>query len=308
MSLISKIEPIPDTQDIYLDAPKGQLQPLGSTPAGMDAELDAVVAASDAAPGPAEGVSDEELRAKDRKPSTRDVEAALMLHEINCAKSRPYMWQNQERWAKKYEQERIGKIMHSREFIKRMAAAGVELRANEYGRMGRIGINAMACPSCKSGRLAECAQTCTGRGFDFVENGNGKPLADPVGNLLCMHCGGKQIKHHPATRRCRSKDGKRWLKKKFAVVLVVAVKGKRKFDWMTLAALHNGATPEYSVMRFDAYGVPTNEKYHGWRTALLDLMFAGVVSKRQAEKAFGKVERVSEATKFYLEQLKSVRW
>ncbi len=49
-----------------------------------------------------------------------------------------------------------------------------------------------------------------------------------------------------------------------------------------------GFAPELSVMRFDEHGVPTAEKYRGWRTCLLQLILKGIISQKKAEEVFGK--------------------
>jgi hypothetical protein len=49
-----------------------------------------------------------------------------------------------------------------------------------------------------------------------------------------------------------------------------------------------GFMPELSVMRFDEHGVPTTEKYRGWRTCLLQLILKGAISQKKAEEVFGK--------------------
>lgn len=49
-----------------------------------------------------------------------------------------------------------------------------------------------------------------------------------------------------------------------------------------------GFAPELSVMRFDDHGVPTAEKYRGWRTSLLQLILKGTISQQKAEEVFGK--------------------
>lgn len=49
-----------------------------------------------------------------------------------------------------------------------------------------------------------------------------------------------------------------------------------------------GFAPELSIMRFDEHGVPTTEKYRGWRTPLLQLILKGVISQKKAEEVFGK--------------------
>lgn len=49
-----------------------------------------------------------------------------------------------------------------------------------------------------------------------------------------------------------------------------------------------GFATELSVMRFDEHGIPTTEKYRGWRTCLLQLILKGVISEQKAEEVFGK--------------------
>jgi hypothetical protein len=59
--------------------------------------------------------------------------------------------------------------------------------------------------------------------------------------------------------------------------------------------------PEYSIMRFNEYNVPINQKYIGWRTALLKCIFAGAVTEEQAMEAFGPA--YGPRAGFYREQL-----
>ncbi len=49
-----------------------------------------------------------------------------------------------------------------------------------------------------------------------------------------------------------------------------------------------GFMPELSVMKFDDHGIPTTEKYRGWRTGLLQLILKGFISQEKAEEVFGK--------------------
>jgi hypothetical protein len=46
--------------------------------------------------------------------------------------------------------------------------------------------------------------------------------------------------------------------------------------------------PEHSVMRFDAHGVATNEKYRGWRTVLLQLILQNMLSEAESNRVFGE--------------------
>lgn len=69
----------------------------------------------------------------------------------------------------------------------------------------------------------------------------------------------------------------------------------------TITTLQYPYGPEWSVMRFNDYNVPTREKYKGWRTALLTMIVAGVLSEAEAHKCFGEPRGM--ASLFYREQL-----
>lgn len=43
---------------------------------------------------------------------------------------------------------------------------------------------------------------------------------------------------------------------------------------------------EWMIMRFDEFGVPTTAKFLGWRTALLSMIQLGVITEKEAHKAF----------------------
>lgn len=62
---------------------------------------------------------------------------------------------------------------------------------------------------------------------------------------------------------------------------------------------------EWMVMRFDEYGVPTEPKYLGWRTALLSMIRLGVLTEKEAHKAFPLGSGPAKA--WYEEQLFEMR-
>lgn len=64
--------------------------------------------------------------------------------------------------------------------------------------------------------------------------------------------------------------------------------------------------PEWSLMRFDQYDVPTNERYRGWRTALLALITHDVLTEEEVNLAFGPVVE-NEASELYRETLQVYR-
>lgn len=80
--------------------------------------------------------------------------------------------------------------------------------------------------------------------------------------------------------------------------------GKRNAQYISYLQYPQG--PEWSVMRFDEYDVPTCEKYRGWRTALLRLIQEELVTEDEVDRAFGPVTH-NEASELYLEQLTDFR-
>lgn len=80
--------------------------------------------------------------------------------------------------------------------------------------------------------------------------------------------------------------------------------GQRTAQYSTYLQWPQG--PEWSVMRFDEFDVPTSEKYRGWRTALLRLMQDEVLTEDEVNKAFG-APVVNSASELYYEQLAELR-
>jgi hypothetical protein len=60
--------------------------------------------------------------------------------------------------------------------------------------------------------------------------------------------------------------------------------------------------PEWSLMRFDAYDVPQQERFRGWRTAMLALILANVITEEEVNRAFGPVP-LGSVSLLYREQL-----
>jgi hypothetical protein len=57
----------------------------------------------------------------------------------------------------------------------------------------------------------------------------------------------------------------------------------RKVTWVQIPAMI-----EFSVMYFDSHGVPTNEKFRGWRTVNLKLIQEGFLTERESNRVFGE--------------------
>jgi len=105
-------------------------------------------------------------------------------------------------------------------------------------------------------------------------------------------------------RESESRHARLWLNS-WSLIGRIGVNAWVRGEVRTITTLQYPYGPEWSVMRFNDYNVPTNEKYRGWRTALLALIIADAITEDEAERAFGKVS--GEASIFYRQQLQNNR-
>lgn len=94
-------------------------------------------------------------------------------------------------------------------------------------------------------------------------------------------------------------------KKEKSLILMPGVPEPRGDGMVQVATLQWPCTTEWMIMRFDEYGVPTTAKYLGWRTALLSLLRLGIISEKQAHKAFPL--GTGAAGNWYRQQLFDIR-
>jgi len=80
--------------------------------------------------------------------------------------------------------------------------------------------------------------------------------------------------------------------------------GVRTVKYVTYLQYPRG--PEWSLMRFDEFDVPTSERFRGWRTALLRLIQEGVLTEEEVDRAFGPVS-MGDVSLLYREQLEDYR-
>lgn len=80
---------------------------------------------------------------------------------------------------------------------------------------------------------------------------------------------------------------------------------KETKGFVLVGTLQYPCTSEWMVMRFDDYGVPTTAKYLGWRTALLTMIQLGVITEKEAHKAFPLAS--GPASSWYRQQLMMLR-
>ena len=197
------------------------------------------------------------------------VEESLELYENNCRKAKAQHLPDQKRWqGKEAEEQRLVSIMHPNQVMRKLAAAGVDARIAQHPN-ARIWLNEW-----------------TTQGLVGVNAWvNPQPL-DEEGYLLALSAATSQAQKELLTEN------------------FMACREGRKIQ-RTLTSLQEPYGPEWSVMRINDRGVATKEKYRGWRTAMLVLITAEVLSEEEVDRAFGPP--IGEAGAWYRSQLQILR-
>lgn len=77
-------------------------------------------------------------------------------------------------------------------------------------------------------------------------------------------------------------------------------------ELLRVASLQGPLGTEWMCMHFDEFGVPTEAKYLGWRTALLTMVRTRAITEAEAHMAF-PVDSLSKPGEWYLQQLYGLR-
>jgi hypothetical protein len=73
-----------------------------------------------------------------------------------------------------------------------------------------------------------------------------------------------------------------------------------------VTTLHYGYAPEWSLIHFDEFDVPITESWRGWRTALMQMILADVLTEDEVNRAFGPVP-LHSVSLHYRQQLQTHR-
>lgn len=202
---------------------------------------------------------------KDESRSSQEyVEKTAMLFELSQAQASRHKWEGQERWqGKENEEMRYGRLLTPLQFYA-MLIQVVQPRAV-------IGLG------------------------ETTLNGNRLRLVGP-GNRIMM--GRDAVKTHPAAESARVPL---FVAGRERIHVIMPGQSENDTEPMMVATLQWPLGTEWMVMNFDKFGVPTTQKYLGWRTALLSMIRAGVITEKEAHKAFPL--REGGASDWYRQQL-----
>ena len=197
------------------------------------------------------------------------VEESLELFESNCDASKPQRMAAQDRWqGKEAEEARLVNILHPSAVMRRLRAAGVDARDQESPH-ARLWLN-----------------DWTSQGLVGVNAWVEPQPMDEEGYLLSLSGATSQAQKDLLTDN-----------------FLACLKGNKVRR--TLTSLQDPYGPEWSVMRFSEHGVATKERFRGWRTAMLVLIVAEILTEEEVDRAFGPP--VGEPGAWYREQLQIYR-
>lgn len=206
----------------------------------------------------------------DERPATQQtLEAEQELFEENYRSAHARRWKGQERWqGRRNEEMRLVNILHPHEVMRRLQAAGVEASIDAAVKLAWV-------PDDATGLLVlrpKVRSTARLWLHDDViyEKGTADTNAGRIGVSAWI----------------TEPDGARMPR--------------------CITFLQWDCGPEWSLMHFDQFDVPMKERYRGWRTALLKLILAGVLTEDEVNRAFGPVVQ-NEASELYRETLQSYR-
>jgi hypothetical protein len=195
------------------------------------------------------------------------LEKTAMLFEMNAAAKAGEHWEDEGRWqGKDNEEMRQGQVLKPLEFYTRLVrsmGSSMDFTVREY----KVSMR-QADGSMKHSRVPTvgCGKILLGRHATRI----GEQGAYRV-PLLAM------------------------------IPRQLALLDQNPDEPVYLCSLQYPLATEWMVMRFDEFGVPTSAKHLGWRTALLTMIRLGVVTVKQAEKAFPL--GTGPASSWYREQL-----
>ncbi len=196
------------------------------------------------------------------------VDENLELFERNREKAKDQRLPGQDRWeGKDNEEARLVNVLYASAVMRKLREAGVDARDEEHPK-ARIWLN-----------------DWTRGGLVGVNAWVAPKEMDQEGYLYELST--------VSTQRQKDLLTYNWL----------ASRAGRKVQ-RTLTSLQDPG-PEWSVMRINERGVATKEKFRGWRTAMLVLIVAEVLTEAEVDRAFGKP--TGEAGSWYRAQLKNYR-
>lgn len=208
------------------------------------------------------------LLRRPEKPDGAWTDQNLEMFADNYEAAERQRWENQEEWqGKENEEARLTNILYPDQVMRKLRKAGVDARTDDNPR-GHIWLNDWSAHGLVGVNAWVKPQEMSEEGFlEELRTATGQKQKDLI-----------------------------------TANYYAALEGRKIMQ--TLTSLQSPG-PEYSIMRFNERNIPTNERYRGWRTALLVLIIADVITEEQVNAAFGPAIGIAGVT--YRRRLKAFR-
>lgn len=237
---------------------------------------------------------------EDAKSPDEEIEMRWRMHEMMAEQEARHKWEGQERWeGRDNEEMRQGQVLSPWEFHEKLCKVigreRVILKDDRIIKMspnGRSGLLALVVRNPmwhgESVLKQEYAQVKAGELKSAAEQElvKGRRLRKAKYNAEAdksFHMAGDMIQ--TATMMLLERDAY----------------DEQTPEFLRVGTLQAPLGTEWMMMNFDEFGVPTAAKYVGWRTALLTMIRAGVLTEEEAHKAFPLGS--GPAADWYLQQL-----
>jgi len=238
---------------------------------------------------------------EDAKTPEQEVEMRWRLHEMLSMEQERNKWKGQERWeGRENEEMRRGEVLSPWQFHERLCKA--------LGRTDRVLLKddriIKISSTGKSGLLALVIRNPLWSGQSAMQH----EYANVKANDLKLSAEDELLK----ARKLRNAKHNAEADKSFhlagdmiqaatEMVLERDAYEEQVPEFLRVGKLQAPLGTEWMMMNFDEFGVPTSAKYVGWRTALLTMVRARVITEAEAHQAFPVGS--GPAADWYLQQL-----
>ena len=246
----------------------------------------------------------EQLRSEqdDGKTPEEQLELEWKLWEMTALQVADQKWEGQQRWAgAENEEMRLGKLMTPKDFVLKLFETIGRERVIVPGQV------AFENPGDKSGVLGLFVKNPLWEGAEFKREYKRNKSAE------LMERARKLIVKCEALFNVGMLEQAKKLRDEIIQMTTAATSMDMEIsreEWHEPELLRVGSLQwplmtEWMVMRFNEFGVPTEAKYKGWRTALLTMIRSRAITEEEAHKAFPVGS--GPAAAWYLEQLYRIR-
>jgi hypothetical protein len=246
-----------------------------------------------------------ERELEDAKTPEEEIEMRWKLHELLAAEQERNKWKGQERWeGRENEEMRRGEVLSPWQFYDRLCKAlgrkdRVLLKDDRIIKMSSTGKSGLLGLVIRNPRWS--GETALQHDYSQVKAGE---LKDAAEGELVKAKRLRKAKYNAEADKSFHLAGD-MIQTASEMLLEREAYEKQVPEFIRVGTLQAPLGTEWMIMGFDEFGVPTSAKYIGWRTALMTMIRAGVITEAEAHEAFPVGS--GPAAEWYLQQLYMLR-